>query len=198
MESGCPIKCTTVPTALNGCSASAAALHLASPQLLAQLAPIFPTEVISLLNRVLPNLYCRIKRVVSLTLAVFLIVTPVIAGVTISGTNGIVMTGADGVTFDHTNGIVMTGADSILNYSANGIVMTGADGIVMTGADGWSYPNSVRTGSAHGIVMTGADGTTYSATSVTITRANGIVMTGADGIVMTGADGIQRTSSNGI
>jgi len=159
-------------------------------------------------------LYCRIKRVVSLTLAVFLIVTPALAGITISGTNGIVMTGADGVTFDQTNGIVMTGADSILNYRANGIVMTGADGIVMTGADGWSYPNSVRTGSANGIVMTGADGivmtgadgivmtgadgTTYSATSVTITRANGIVMTGADGIVMTGADGLQRTSSNGI
>src|SRR6185295_511224 len=36
------------------------------------------------------------------------------------------------------------------------------------------------------------------ATSVTITRANGIVMTGADGIVMTGADGVQRTASNGI
>jgi serine protease AprX len=151
---------------------------------------------------------------VSLTLAVFLIVTPAIAGVTISGTNGIVMTGADGVTFDQTNGIVMTGADSILNYQANGIVMTGADGIVMTGADGWSYPNSVRTGSADGIVMTGADGivmtgadgivmtgadgTTYTATSVTITRGNGIVMTGADGIVMTGADGLQRTSSTGI
>ena len=150
----------------------------------------------------------------ALTLAFLLIVTPVIAGVTVSNTNGIVMTGADGVTFDQTNGIVMTGADSFFNNRTNGIVMTGADGIVMTGADGWSYPNSVRTASADGIVMTGADGivmtgadgivmtgadgTTYNATSVTITRANGIVMTGADGIVMTGADGIQRTTSNGI
>ncbi len=150
----------------------------------------------------------------ALSLVVLLVATPALAGVTISGTNGIVMTGADGVTFDQTNGIVMTGADSILNYQANGIVMTGADGIVMTGADGWSYPNSVRTGSADGIVMTGADGivmtgadgivmtgadgTTYTATSVTITNANGIVMTGADGIVMTGADGLQRTSSTGI
>jgi serine protease AprX len=163
---------------------------------------------------VLARFYCRLRRLVALTLAVLFIVTPAIAGVTISNTNGIVMTGADGVTFDQTNGIVMTGADSILNYQANGIVMTGADGIVMTGADGWSYPNSVRTVSADGIVMTGADGivmtgadgivmtgadgTTYTATSVTITRANGIVMTGADGIVMTGADGVQQTVSNGI
>ena len=184
------------------------------PPLLAKLAPIFPTEVISLLKMVLSNFYCRVTRFIAVALAVLLIVTPAIAGVTISGTNGIVMTGADGVTFDQTNGIVMTGADSILNYRANGIVMTGADGIVMTGADGWSYPNSVRTVSADGIVMTGADGivmtgadgivmtgadgTTYTATSVTITRANGIVMTGADGIVMTGADGVQRTASNGI
>jgi serine protease AprX len=181
--------------------------------LLAKLAPI-PTEVISLLSSVLPKFYCLTARIVALTLAVLLVVTPALAGVNISSTNGIVMTGADGVTFDQTNGIVMTGADSILNYRANGIVMTGADGIVMTGADGWSYPNSVRTGSADGIVMTGADGivmtgadgivmtgadgTTYTATSVTITRANGIVMTGADGIVMTGADGLQRTSATGI
>ena len=98
---------------------------LASAELLAQLAPIFPTEVISLLNRVLPDLYCRIKRVVSLTLAFFLIVTPAIAGLTISSTNGIVITGADGVTFAHPNAIVMTCPDSILNIT-NGIVMTGA------------------------------------------------------------------------
>jgi len=162
----------------------------------------------------LPSANFRVARFVSLTLAFLLVVTPVIAGVNVSNTNGIVMTGADGVTFDQTNGIVMTGADSFFNNRTNGIVMTGADGIVMTGADGWSYPNSVRTASADGIVMTGADGivmtgadgivmtgadgTTYNATSVTITRANGIVMTGADGIVMTGADGIQRTTSNGI
>src|SRR5258706_280393 len=146
--------------------------------LLAKLAPIFPTEVISLLHSVLPNLYCRIKRGVSLTLAVFLIVTPAIAGVTISSTNGIVMTGADGVTFDHTNGIVMTGAD--------GIVMTGADGIVMTGADG--------------IVMTGADGAISSVapSGMRFDGVTGIVMTGADGIVMTGADSILMTDAYGV
>jgi serine protease AprX len=201
-------------TARNGCSAGLPALLPRHQIFLAQLAPIFPTEVISLLQIVLPLVNCRVRRFTALALAILLIGTPAIAGVTITGTNGIVMTGADGVTFDRTNGIVMTGADSIFNYRANGIVMTGADGIVMTGADGWWYPDSVRTTSADGIVMTGADGivmtgadgivmtgadgTTYNATSVTITRGNGIVMTGADGIVMTGADGVQRTTSNGI
>ena len=100
--------------------------------LLAKLAPIFPTEVISLLNSVLPNNYCLTARFLALSLVVLLVATPALAGVTISGTNGIVMTGADGVTFDQTNGIVMTGADSILNYQANGIVMTGADGRAVT------------------------------------------------------------------
>ena len=65
--------------------------------LLAKLAPI-PTEVISLLNSVLPKFYCLTARVVALTLAVLLVVTPALAGVSISSTNGIVMTGADGVT----------------------------------------------------------------------------------------------------
>ncbi len=167
-----------------------------------------------MLKMILPKSGDGARQLIALALVLLLSVTPAIAGITITGANGIVMTGADGVTFDHPNGIVMTGADGVLNYGANGIVMTGADGIVMTGADGFSYPNSVSTVSADGIVMTGADGivmtgadgivmtgadgTTYNATSVTITKANGIVMTGADGIVMTGADGVQQTTSNGI
>jgi serine protease AprX len=162
----------------------------------------------------LPTSNHRASQLIAFSLVLLLSVTPVMAGITITASNGIVMTGADGITFDHANGIVMTGADGVLNYGANGIVMTGADGIVMTGADGIAYPNSVRmlsadgivmTGAdgivmtgADGIVMTGADGTTYNATSVTINTANGIVMTGADGIVMTGADGVQQTASNGI
>src|SRR6185295_15863783 len=129
---------------------------------------------ISLLRIVLPKSDCLAARFVAVTLAVVLICTPVFAGVSISNTNGIVMTGADG----------WSQPNSVRAISADGIVMTGADGIVMTGADG--------------IVMTGADGTVYNATSVTITSANGIVMTGADGIVMTGADGVQRTASDGI
>jgi serine protease AprX len=149
-----------------------------------------------------------------MALVVLALVSPVMAGMSVTSANGIVMTGADGIVMTGADGIVMTGADGVLNSRANGIVMTGADGIVMTGADGVAYPNSVRstradgivmTGAdgivmtgADGIVMTGADGSTYRADSVTIVLPNGIVMTGADGIVMTGADGVERKASNGI
>ncbi len=111
-----------------------------------------------------------------MTLVVLVVVSPVIAGLNISSTNGIVATGADGVVIQNGNGIVATGADSVLTFGPNGIVATGADGTVATGADG--------------IVATGADGfTTTSADSVSIVTADGIVATGADGIVATGADG---------
>src|SRR6266850_1029613 len=141
----------------------------------------------------------RMKHSIAMTLLVLLLVSPVMAGLQISSTNGIVMTGADGIVMTGADGIVMTGADSFMNANANGIVMTGADGIVMTGADGivmtgadsFAYPNSVRTASANGIVMTGADG-------IVMTGADGIVMTGADGIVMTGADGIVMTGADGL
>jgi serine protease AprX len=149
-----------------------------------------------------------------MTLVVLALVSPVMAGISVTSANGIVMTGADGIVMTGADGIVMTGADGVMNSRANGIVMTGADGIVMTGADSVAYPNSVRsthadgivmTGAdgivmtgADGIVMTGADGSTYRADSVTIVLPNGIVMTGADGIVMTGADGVERKASNGI
>jgi serine protease AprX len=164
----------------------------------------------------------NLKRSIAMTLVVLVFVSPVMAGLNITSSNGIVMTGADGIVMTGADGIVMTGADGFLNTNANGIVMTGADGIVMTGADGIvmtgadsiAYPNSVHsthadgivmTGAdgivmtgADGIVMTGADGSTYRADSVTVTLPNGIVMTGADGIVMTGADGVERQAGNGI
>lgn len=157
-----------------------------------------------------------------MTLVVLVMVSPVMAGLNISKSNGIVMTGADGIVMTGADGIVMTGADNFFNASTNGIVMTGADGIVMTGADGIvmtgadgiAYPNSLRTVSADGIVMTGADGivmtgadgivmtgadgVSYQADSVTVVLPTGIVMTGADGIVMTGADGVQRKAGDGI
>lgn len=124
------------------------------------------------------------KQLVAMTLIVLVVVSPVIAGLSISSSNGIVATGADGVVMQLGNGIVATGADSILTFGPNGIVATGADGIVATGADG-----IVATG-ADGIVATGADGfTTGSADSINIAAADGIVATGADGIVATGADG---------
>lgn len=132
----------------------------------------------------------KLKQAVALALMGLVFVSPVMAGLDISSTNGIVMTGADGIVMTGADGIVMTGADNFLNTNANGIVMTGADGIVMTGADG-----IVMTG-ADGIVMTGADSVPY-ANTVRSTHSDGIVMTGADGIVMTGADGIVMTGADG-
>lgn len=154
------------------------------------------------------------KQSLAMALIVLVFVSPVMAGVSISPTNGIVMTGADGIIMTGADGIIMTGADGFLNFNTNGIVMTGADGIVTTGADGIAYPDSFRSTHADGIVMTGADsilltgtdgiimtgadGSNYVADSVTVTLPNGIMMTGADGIVMTGADGLRQEAVDGI
>jgi serine protease AprX len=157
-----------------------------------------------------------------MTLIVLVVVSPVMAGLRFTPSDGIIMTGADGIVMTGADGIVMTGADGFLNLNSNGILMTGADGIVMTGADGIvmtgadsiAYPNSVRATNADGIAMTsadgilmtgadgivitGADGATYSADSVNVILPNGITMTGADGIAMTGADGVRREAGDGI
>jgi serine protease AprX len=154
------------------------------------------------------------NQIIALVMTLFLSVSPLMAGMRITASDGIVMTGADGIVMTGADGIVMTGADGFLTSGTDGIVMTGADGIVMTGADGSVYPNSMRITSsdglsitqadgivmtgADGIVMTGADETTYTADSVAVALPNGIVMTGADGIVMTGADGIVMTGADGI
>ena len=82
------------------------------------------------------NLVKIVKQSIAMALMVMVFVSPVMAGLSISSSNGIVMTGADGIVMTGADGIVMTGADGFLNANTNGIVMTGADGIVMTGADG--------------------------------------------------------------
>ncbi len=166
----------------------------------------------------------RIRQSIAISLVVLVLVSPVMAGLSISSANGIVATGADGVVITSGNGIVATGADGFLTFGPNGIVATGADGIVATGADGIvatgadgiAPTNSngiVATGAdsmkvtradgivatgADGIVATGADGTIYRADSIDIRLPTGIVATGADGIVATGADGIVATGADGI
>jgi len=156
----------------------------------------------------------RFRQSVAAVLVLLLSSTPLLAGVTINTSNGIVMTGTDGIVMTGADGIVMTGTDGILMTGTNGIVMTGTDGQGLNSANGMAYPNSVRMTSADGIVMTGTDGivmtgtdgivmtgtdgTTYHASSVTMTNANGIVMTGTDGIMMTGTDGLQQTSPNSL
>jgi serine protease AprX len=163
------------------------------------------------------------KKALCLTVLVSLFAGPIFAGLDITRSNGISLTGADGINFIDTNGISLTGADGILAYRSNGISLTGADGISLTGADGISLtgadgqtyvgPNGISltgadgislTGAdgmmmvgSNGISLTGADGTQYKADSVVVRHPTGISLTGADGISLTGADGISLTGADG-
>ena len=138
------------------------------------------------------------------------------AGLLVSESNGITLTGADGITLTGADGITLTGADNFLDFQSNGITLTGADGITLTGADGITLTganSSTYTGTngisltgadgitltgADGITLTGADGVTRQADSVVVRRPDGITLTGADGITLTGADGVQRVGQDGI
>jgi serine protease AprX len=165
-----------------------------------------------------------LRRTAAVALAVILCALPATAGLRISSTQGLVMTGADGVYFDNVSGMTLTGTDGLQAFQVNGIFNTTTDGLVMTGADGnrvagvdgvsYTGANSytarhadglVMTGAdglvmtgADGLVMTGADGTTQQVNSVTIRQPQGLVMTGADGLVMTGADGLVMTGADGL
>lgn len=143
-----------------------------------------------------------------------LITQPGFAGLTITRSSGIAVTGADGVAFVNTSGIAVTGADGYLSFIPNGIAVTGADGITTTGADGVTFTgtqgmtaisadgiavtgaDSIAVTGADGIAVTGADGQTLNAATVFITRPTGIAVTGADGIAVTGADGIAVTGAD--
>src|SRR5216683_1519213 len=124
------------------------------------------------------NLFKTSRRLVALALMVLLSSAPVLAGLTINGSNGITASGADGINYVGTNGITASGADGILAFGPNGITASGADGITASGADG------ITASGADGITASGAD-------STTITRADGITASGADGITISGADGSQ-------
>jgi len=118
----------------------------------------------------------NIERLVALTLVVLVSSVPALAGLTIIGSNGITVSGADGVLYTGTNGITVSGADGVLAFGPNGITVSGADGITASGADG------ITASGADGITASGAD-------STTINRADGITVSGADGITVSGADG---------
>lgn len=131
------------------------------------------------------TLITRLQQPVALLLVYMLSVGSALAGITITGSNGITATGADGIQYIGTSGITATGADGVLTFAPNGITATGADGITATGADG------ITATGADGITATGADGITATgADSLTIAWADGITATGADGITATGADGV--------
>ena len=164
----------------------------------------------------------KYRRLFALGLVLLIGSAPALAGLTITGSNGITATGADGITYVGTSGITATGADGILAFGVNGITATGADGITATGADGitatgadgFNVVNSngiTATGAdsasvrradgitatgADGITATGADGQTYKLDSIVITGPAGITATGADGITATGADGITATGAD--
>ena len=147
------------------------------------------------------KIYDRFFRpAVAVLLVLLLSAGPVLAGITVTGSNGITATGADGIRYDGTSGITATGADGVLSFGPNGITATGADGITATGADGITATGAdgITATGADGITATGADAFTYTgangitatgADSLTIVRADGITATGADGITATGADG---------
>jgi serine protease AprX len=164
----------------------------------------------------------RYRKLIALILMMACAAAPALAGLTITGSNGITATGADGITYVGTSGITATGADGYLTFGPNGITATGADGITATGADGITATGAdgfngtnangiTATGAdsttirradgitatgADGITATGADGKTYRADAIAIMAPNGITATGADGITATGADGITATGAD--
>ncbi len=149
-------------------------------------------------------------------LMLLLLVTECFAGLTVTQSSGIAVTGADGITFINTSGIATTGADGLLALTPNGIAVTGADGIAVTGADGLTYTGAngiavtgadgiavtgadgIAVTGADGIAVTGADGQTFHADSIIIHKPQGIAVTGADGADMIGADGIAVTGADSL
>lgn len=154
----------------------------------------------------------RLRYAVSALLLVLIASSEVLAGVLVTGSNGISATGVDGVQYAGTSGISATGVDGRLAFQPNGISATGVDGIAATGVDGAGYQGSngitatgvdgvtfdrvdgITATGVDGVVVTAGDGTVYGVDSVVIKESNGITATGVDGITATGVDGYERTS----
>jgi serine protease AprX len=136
-------------------------------------------------------------------------------GLTLTGANGVAVTGADGqtyqansVTIKQASGIATTGADEILFRSAAGIATTGADSFTVEKADGIATTgaDAIQVEHADSVTITSPDGTVFTispdgiattgADNIAITYANGIGVSGADGIATTGADGIATTGAD--
>ena len=160
------------------------------------------------------NAVRTINRVVALTLVTLLSSVPALAGLTIIGSNGITVSGADGILYTGTNGITVSGADGVLAFGPNGITVSGADGITPSGADGITVSGAdgitasgadsttinradgITVSGADGITVSGADGNTYRADSITIRNPTGITVRGADNIIATGANGITASGAD--
>jgi serine protease AprX len=160
------------------------------------------------------NLFKTSRRPVALALMLLLSSVPVLAGLTITGSNGITASGADGIDYVGTNGITASGADGILAFGPNGITASGADGITASGADGitasgadgitasgadsttMTRADGITASGADGITISGADGTTYHADSVTIRNPTGITASGADNVIASGTNGITASGAD--
>ena len=160
------------------------------------------------------NLFKTSRRLVALALMVLLSCVPALAGLTITGSNGITASGADGIDYFNTNGITASGADGILAFGPNGITASGADGITASGADGITASGAdgitasgadsttitradgITASGADGITISGADGTTYHADSVIVRNPSGITASGADNVIATGTNGITASGAD--
>jgi len=160
------------------------------------------------------NLHKTFRRLIAVALGILLSSVPALAGLTITGSNGITASGADGILYNGTNGITASGADGVLAFFPNGITASGADGITASGADGItasgadgitaSGANSmminradgITASGADGITISGADGTTYQADSILVRNPTGITASGADSIVTSGTNGITASGAD--
>jgi serine protease AprX len=153
-------------------------------------------------------------RAVASLIAIFTAAATAMAGITVVGSNGLVLTQTSGITYTGTSGFVATGADGSLAFAPNGITAPWTSGIAFTGADASTFAepaglfasgvDSTTVDSADSftattdsvIVITDALGNRYQADSVLVRRPDGIAFTGADGIAFTGADGIAFTGAD--
>ncbi len=160
------------------------------------------------------KLFKNFEQLVALTLVLLLSSVPALAGLTIAGSNGITVSGADGILYTGTNGITVSGADGVLAFGPNGITVSGADGITASGADGITVSGAdgitasgadsttinradgITISGADGITISGADGNTYRADSVTVRNPTGITVSGADSLIATGTDGITASGAD--
>jgi serine protease AprX len=156
----------------------------------------------------------KVHRALALTLVILLSSVPALAGLTIIGSNGITISGADGVAFSNTSGITASGADGVLAFLPNGITISGADGITASGADGITASgadgitasgadsttiaraDSFTAVGPNGITISGADGSTYQADSIIVRNPAGITASGADNVIATGTNGITASGAD--
>ena len=73
--------------------------------------------------------YKQIRRLIAISLVALLSSVPAMAGLTIIGSNGITVSGADGIGYVNTNGITVSGADGVLAFGPTGITVSGADAV---------------------------------------------------------------------